>query len=588
MLNAGYPLSAVTKALCARWQPGVDLLPMTDDRVETHVVIADPAAEGGRRAVHFQEYWVRLHAPTAYAVLPVGAADATPAPGVLAAVTDADLVILPPSNPVVSIGTILAIPGVADALRSTPARVVGVSPIIAGAPLRGMADRLLPVIGVDVTAAAVGLHYGARSNGGLIDGWLVDVADQDAVAVLEADQVAARAVPLVMADLPRTAAIASAAVDLVGLHGRLDVTDAGDASRHPPLEVWAVAWPEIRPGDDLTGLVCAIDGLRDGDIVIVTSKVVSKAEGRRVIGDRTRLDRGRDPSGGRPARPDGDRGDLPWARPGSRRRRRLQHPSGYRAPSPVASGPTARRLRDGVQDANGVNVAVVVSDTAGRAWRLGQTDIAIGCAGLQPLVDLQGTRDTHGNQLLVTAPAIADELAAASELVKQKATGRPVAVARGLAELVLPPGEDGPGASALVRQQDDDLFGLAAREAVLAAAHRTDLVALDHFPRRVADDADPFDGLVEGWLRSLSTEQRDQVRLSMTRGACADTSDGPAWALAIAVRDDAEAPTLVAAGRLLERAETLGASQRLAAHDHPQGEAPPGWRLVAARCWQDR
>jgi LPPG:FO 2-phospho-L-lactate transferase len=217
MLNAGYPLSAVTKALCARWQPGVDLLPMTDDRVETHVVIADPAAEGGRRAVHFQEYWVRLHAPTAYDVLPVGAADATPAPGVLAALTEADLVILPPSNPVVSIGTILAVPGIADALRSTSARVVGVSPIISGAPLRGMADRLLPVIGVDVTAAAVGLHYGARSNGGLIDGWLVDSADEDAVAVLEADRITARAVPLVMADLPRTAAIVSATVDLAGL-----------------------------------------------------------------------------------------------------------------------------------------------------------------------------------------------------------------------------------------------------------------------------------------------------------------------------------------------------------------------------------
>lgn len=366
------------------------------------------------------------------------------------------------------------------------------------------------------------------------------------------------------------------------------MTDAGDASRHPPLEVWAVAWPEIRPGDDLTGLVCAIDGLRDGDIVIVTSKVVSKAEGRRVIGDRTgsiaaetrRVVARRGPT----VIAETSHG-LVLAAAGVDA---SNTPAGTALLLPLHPDTTARRLRDGVQDANGVNVAVVVSDTAGRAWRLGQTDIAIGCAGLQPLVDLQGTRDTHGNQLLVTAPAIADELAAASELVKQKATGRPVAVARGLAELVLPPGEDGPGASALVRQQDDDLFGLAAREAVLAAAHRTDLVALDHFPRRVADDADPFDGLVEGWLRSLSTEQRDQVRLSMTRGACADTSDGPAWALAIAVRDDAEAPTLVAAGRLLERAETLGASQRLAAHDHPQGEAPPGWRLVAARCWQDR
>src|ERR1700712_4425749 len=114
MLTAGYPLSAVTAALCERWQPGVDLLPMTDDRVETHVVIADPAADGGRRAVHFPEDWVRLHAPEAYDVRPVGADESTPAPGVLAAITDADVVILPPSNPVVSVGTILAVPGIAS------------------------------------------------------------------------------------------------------------------------------------------------------------------------------------------------------------------------------------------------------------------------------------------------------------------------------------------------------------------------------------------------------------------------------------------------------------------------------------------
>jgi LPPG:FO 2-phospho-L-lactate transferase len=214
MLTAGYPLSAVTEALCARWNPGVRLLPMTDDRVETHVVIADAAAEGGRRAVHFQEYWVGLHAPVAYDVVPVGAPDASPGPGVLEAIATADVVVLPPSNPVVSIGTILAVPGIADAIRATPAVVVGVSPIIGGAPVRGMADRLLPVIGVEVTAAAVARHYGARSHGGLIDGWLVDTSDEPDTAALRTAGVATRALPLLMSGADETAAIAAAVLDL--------------------------------------------------------------------------------------------------------------------------------------------------------------------------------------------------------------------------------------------------------------------------------------------------------------------------------------------------------------------------------------
>src|SRR5512144_2031092 len=112
MLEAGYPLSAVTAALCERWQPGVTLLPMTDDRVETHVAIDDAESPSGQRAVHFQEYWVRLRAEVpARAVVPVGIGDARPAPGVIEAIADADLVVLPPSNPVVSIGTILGVPG---------------------------------------------------------------------------------------------------------------------------------------------------------------------------------------------------------------------------------------------------------------------------------------------------------------------------------------------------------------------------------------------------------------------------------------------------------------------------------------------
>jgi LPPG:FO 2-phospho-L-lactate transferase len=221
MLNAGYPLSDVTAALCERWKPGVRLLPMTDDRVETHVVVADDGAEGGRRAVHFQEYWVRMHAPEAYAVRPVGIDDAAAAPGVLDAIASADILVIPPSNPVVSVGTILGVPGVADAVRATPAVVVGVSPIIGGAPVRGMADRLLPVIGVDVSAEAVGRHYGPRRDGGLLDGWLVDTVDADAAGRLAADGLPTHAVPLYMRDREATSALAKATLELAAeLRGR--------------------------------------------------------------------------------------------------------------------------------------------------------------------------------------------------------------------------------------------------------------------------------------------------------------------------------------------------------------------------------
>ncbi len=218
MLEAGYPLSQVTAALCERWQPGVRLLPMSDDRVETHVVVDDPGAPSGQRAVHFQEYWVRMHAAVpARAVVPVGVEEAAPAPGVLEALREADLVLLPPSNPVVSIGTILAVPGVREALHTTAAPVIGLSPIIAGQHVRGMAAQLLEAIGVEVSAAAVAEHYGARGRGGLLDGWLVDTADADQVARVGDAGIACRAMPLMMSDTTATAAMVRAAFDLAGL-----------------------------------------------------------------------------------------------------------------------------------------------------------------------------------------------------------------------------------------------------------------------------------------------------------------------------------------------------------------------------------
>jgi len=206
-LAQGVPLAEVTRRLCERWQPGVQLLPMSDDTVETHVVLDDP---DGERTVHFQEWWVRLHAAVpARSIVAVGAATARPAPGVLEAIAAADVILFPPSNPVVSIGTILAVPGIREALVDASAPVVGVSPIIGGAPVRGMADACLQAIGVETTARAVAEHYGPQ----LLDGWLVD--DVDALEMHPPlDGIVMRSRPLLMTDVGATATIARAAIEL--------------------------------------------------------------------------------------------------------------------------------------------------------------------------------------------------------------------------------------------------------------------------------------------------------------------------------------------------------------------------------------
>lgn len=202
MIAAGYPLSAITEALCDRWKPGVRLLPMTDDQVETHVVVDDG---DGRRAIHFQEWWIRHGARLpAQEIVSVGADSARPGPGVLAAVAEADAVILPPSNPVVSVGSVLNVPGIREAMVGKT--VVGVSPIIGGAPVRGMADACLTAIGVETAAGAVAEHLGSD----LLDGWLVDDAD----AGTEVEGIEVRSRPLYMSDPAATEAIARAALDL--------------------------------------------------------------------------------------------------------------------------------------------------------------------------------------------------------------------------------------------------------------------------------------------------------------------------------------------------------------------------------------
>ena len=214
MLDAGYRLSDVTAALCRRWQPGVRLLPATDERHETHVVVSKPdGREGERVAIHFQEWWVRHRAqiPT-FGFAQVGSDDTAPAPGVAEAIADADIVLLAPSNPVVSIGAIVSVPGIRSALRTTSAPVVGISPVIDNRPLRGMADECLSVIGVESSAEAIAAHYGARSGNGILDGWLIaegDTAHVDGIAIGTA--------PLLMSDPQTTAVMVRDACALVGV-----------------------------------------------------------------------------------------------------------------------------------------------------------------------------------------------------------------------------------------------------------------------------------------------------------------------------------------------------------------------------------
>ncbi|WP_425428037.1 coenzyme F420-0:L-glutamate ligase [Allonocardiopsis opalescens] len=236
------------------------------------------------------------------------------------------------------------------------------------------------------------------------------------------------------------------------------------------MEIWGVTGlPEIGAGDDLAALIAAAEpGLRDGDVLAVTSKVVSKAEGRIAAMDRE-------------AAIDQETQRVVARRGGTRVVQTRQGlvmaaagvdasntPPGTVALLPEDSDASARRLRGRLRELLGVSVGVLVTDTFGRPWRVGQTDVAIGAAGLEPLADLRGTADSHGRVLEVTLNAVADELAGAAELVKGKVSGVPVAVVRGLGVVTE---NDGPGAAALVRPADEDLFRYGSRDVL--AARRT-------------------------------------------------------------------------------------------------------------------
>jgi LPPG:FO 2-phospho-L-lactate transferase len=207
-LAQGLTASAVTERLATRWglpDARIRLLPMTDVPVETHVVLDEGDTQ---RAVHFQEWWVRLRAEVPASRFVVAGLDrAAAAPGVLDALRDADVIVLPPSNPVVSIGIILGVPGVRDALRGSRAPVVGVSPLISGRPVRGHADACLSAIGVESTSAAVAGLYAD-----FLDGWLVDPAD--ASVTVRGVQTAVHDGPLLMTDVPATARMAEALLAL--------------------------------------------------------------------------------------------------------------------------------------------------------------------------------------------------------------------------------------------------------------------------------------------------------------------------------------------------------------------------------------
>ena len=243
----------------------------------------------------------------------------------------------------------------------------------------------------------------------------------------------------------------------------------------PEVRVWAPdGMPEVAAGDDLAALVVSAieaDGrpLAGGDVLVVTSKVVSKAEGRVL-----RLDR-EEAIAAETVRVVARRGDT---RIVETRHGLVLAAAGVDASGvepgwvvllPVDPDASARRLRTRVRELTGCHVGVVVSDTAGRPWRNGLIDQAVGAAGIAPLEDLRGRDDGHGNVLDATVTATADEAAAAADLVKGKLARRPVAVVRGLARHVTV--EDGPGARAMVRPASEDMFRLGSRDVL--AARRT-------------------------------------------------------------------------------------------------------------------
>jgi coenzyme F420-0:L-glutamate ligase/coenzyme F420-1:gamma-L-glutamate ligase len=298
---------------------------------------------------------------------------------------------------------------------------------------------------------------------------------------------------------------------------------------------------EIVPGDDVAGIIHArlAEPLAAGDVVVVTSKIVSKAAGLTTRGDRDDLldvETDRVVARRGPTRIVRTHSGLTLAAAGI-------DASNVEAGSVIAlprdPDADARALRDRLVDLSGVEIAVIVTDTAGRAWRTGQTDIAIGAAGIHPSLSFDGVTDAYGNPLVVTAPAVADEIAGAADLVAGKLGGRPVVVVSGLPAELLDPAA--PGAASLIRPEDGDLFGLGARDAVLAALGHDDEAS------RGFAASEPDDDLV-----ALAREGVDPGLVSVSRDGEVVTivavGEGPgAW---------------IAAGRAAERVRVLARALR--------------------------
>ena len=342
------------------------------------------------------------------------------------------------------------------------------------------------------------------------------------------------------------------------------------------LTLRGVRWPEISSGDDLAALLVQTASLRAGDIAVVTSKVVSKAEGRTRHDDRANV------VVDETVRVLARRADSVIA---ETRHGLVLAAAGVDASNtpvgtvvllPLDPDASARSLREEVYRTTGHNVAVIITDTLGRAWRNGQIDLAIGCAGLHGLVELRGAHDSHGNELTVTAPAVADEVAAAADLVKGKFSEQPVAVLSVLGELELPPGSHGGGAAELIRDSALDLFGLGAREAAVAAAMRDDQVALAHFPPLIASDDLPWGRL---------TSHHAHIAVSVQQQHAAGAANVRSWLLTVEVAQGAGSGAYVHAGALVERARVLAAAYRLVVDDVDPAPPRPSWRTIAVlRC----
>jgi coenzyme F420-0:L-glutamate ligase/coenzyme F420-1:gamma-L-glutamate ligase len=307
------------------------------------------------------------------------------------------------------------------------------------------------------------------------------------------------------------------------------------------ISVWALdGIPEVTAGDDLAALIVATGvELRDGDVVVVTSKIVSKAEGRLVAGNRE------------------DHLAAETVRVVARRGRtqivQTRHglvlaaagidesnvPDGTVALLPVDPDASAQRIRSGLDERLGVDVAVLVTDTMGRPWRDGVVDTAIGAAGIEVLEDLRGSSDTFGHVLEVTVTAHADELAAAADLVKGKLSNRPVAVIRGFE--VRRPADDR-GAKPLVRPAEDDMFSAGTRDA------RTQLV----------QDSAPLTAM------SATTPDRDAMRRAIDA----------IWAPAVKLDIAEDGASIVAIGEPLDVGYALGRLMAALATEGLRATAP--------------